>query len=161
MKKNLIRICILFVFFACFKSVVAESVFEHEVLPFAEENLDYSEYFDFNSGDIIPFAEEKVYEFIKNGYGTYYGSTDLFQGRKTASGEIFDRNLMTCAMNGIKLGTYLRVTNLANNKSIVVKANDRMGTAHGNIIDLSMKAFEKIAELRTGRIFVKIEEEKN
>ena len=160
MRKNLIRICVLFAFFVCVKPIFAESVFEHEVLPFAEENLDYSEYFDFNSGDVLPFAEEKIYGFIKNGYGTYYGSSNLFQGRKTASGEIFDRNLMTCAMNNIKLGTYLRVTNLANNKSIVVKANDRMGTSHGNSIDLSMKAFEKIAELRTGKIWVKIEEEK-
>lgn len=91
-----------------------------------------------------------------SGYATYYGTTSKFQGRKTASGEIFDRNLMTAAMNGIKFGTKVKVTNLANNKSIIVKINDRMGSVK-NKIDLSSGAFKKIANLSTGRIKVSIE----
>ena len=91
-----------------------------------------------------------------SGYATYYGTTSKFQGRKTASGEKFDRALMTAAMNNIKFGTKVKVTNLANNKSIVVKINDRMGSVK-NKIDLSSGAFKKIANLSTGRIKVNIE----
>jgi len=91
-----------------------------------------------------------------SGYATYYGSTSKFQGKKTASGEKFDRNLMTAAMNGIKFGTKVKVTNLANNKFIIVKVNDRMGNIK-NKIDLSSGAFKKIANLSTGRIKVNIE----
>ncbi len=91
-----------------------------------------------------------------NGYATYYGTTRKFQGKKTASGERFNRNLMTAAMNGIKFGTKVKVTNLTNNKYIIVKINDRMGSVK-NKIDLSSGAFKKIANLSTGRIKVKIE----
>jgi len=91
-----------------------------------------------------------------SGYATYYGSTSKFQGKKTASGEKFDRNLMTAAMNGIKFGTKVKITNLANNKFIIVKINDRMGSTK-NKIDLSSGAFKKIANLSTGRIKVNIE----
>lgn len=88
------------------------------------------------------------------GYSTYYGSK--FQGRKTASGERYNVNLLTAAMNGVNFGTKVKVTNLTNNKSIIVKVNDRIGSKK-NVIDLSSGAFKKIANLSTGRIKVKIE----
>lgn len=160
--KKILSINFLFIFsFFVFTNIVkAEGVIDHEVQPFADE-VDVSPYYlGIKDGDVEPFQEEKVYKFVKNGYGTYYGSTGKFDGKLTASGEIFDRNLMTCAMNGIKFGTKLKVTNLANSKFVIVKVNDRMGTYHGNSIDLSVKAFEKIAKLSTGKIWVKIEEEK-
>lgn len=104
-----------------------------------------------------PIIEKKI---IKSstveGYSTYYGSTKKFQGRKTASGEIFDRNKLTAASNIFKLGSYVKVTNPTNNKSVVVKINDRMGSKK-NIIDLSVAGFKKIANLSTGRIKVRIE----
>ena len=59
-------------------------------------------------------------------------------------------------MNGIKLGTYVKVTNTKNNKFVIVKINDRMGSKK-NIIDLSVSGFKKIANLSTGRIKVKVE----
>lgn len=96
----------------------------------------------------------------KTGYATYYGTTKKFQGKKTASGEIFNRVLMTAAMNGIAFGTKVKVTNLSNNKSIIVKVNDRMGSTK-NIIDLSSGAFSKIASLSTGRVKVSVEIIKN
>lgn len=77
-------------------------------------------------------------------------------GNLTASGERFDRNGMTCASNKFKLGTILKVTNLRNNKSVVVKVNDR-GGMKPYIIDLSLGAFEKISELGYGRIKVNVE----
>ncbi len=114
-----------------------------------------------NTGEWIEKGEyEKslIKNEIINGYATYYGdpSSNKFHGKKTASGEIFDRNLMTAAMNNIKLGTVVKVTNLANNKSVVVKINDRMGSVK-NKIDLSYGAFKKIADIKTGRILVDIE----
>lgn len=102
--------------------------------------------------------EKKIKKNIVNGYATYYGdpSSNKFHGKQTASGEIFDRNLMTAAMNNIKLGTVVKVTNKANNNSVIVKINDRMG-ATKSVIDLSYGAFKKIADIKTGRILVDIE----
>lgn len=91
---------------------------------------------------------------LVEGYSTYYANK--FHGRKTASGEVYNKNLMTAAMNGIKLGTKVKVTNLTNNKSIIVKVNDRIGSKK-NVIDLSPAAFKKIANLSTGRVKVNIE----
>ena len=79
----------------------------------------------------------------------------------TASGERFDEDALTAAMWGVPFGTYVKVTNLANNKSVIVRINDR-GPAKrlvkkGRVIDLSKGAFEKIADLRMGVIKVRVE----
>ena len=84
---------------------------------------------------------------------TFYGG--VFHGRTTASGEKFDKNKYTCASNHFKIGTMLQVTNPINNKSVVVKVNDK-GRMKNNVIDLSEKAFKKIASLKEGRIKVTI-----
>jgi rare lipoprotein A len=84
---------------------------------------------------------------------TYYGGS--FHGNLTYSGEKFDKNKMTCASNHFKIGTMLQVTNPTNNKSVVVKVNDK-GQMKNNIIDLSERAFKKIAMLKEGRIKVTI-----
>jgi rare lipoprotein A len=92
------------------------------------------------------------------GEATYYGGHGFFDGRPTKSGEIFDSNLMTAAMNlDVKMGTIARVTNLENNKEIVVKVNDTGGFAGRTIIDLSKGSFSAIAEPSQGRINVKVE----
>lgn len=92
----------------------------------------------------------------QQGKGSYYGKTH--HGKKTASGEIFDKNKLTAASNTYKLGTMLRVTNTANNKSVEVKINDRGGfTKLGRIIDLSEAAFKTIANLKQGIITVIVE----
>ena len=77
-----------------------------------------------------------------------------FEGRKTANGEIFSNNNLTAAYNHIPLGTTLKVTNIKNNKSVIVKVNDRCGI--NSRIDLSQKAFSSIADLKSGIIKVKI-----
>lgn len=91
---------------------------------------------------------------LVEGFSTYYANK--FHGRKTASGEVYNKNFMTAAMNGIKFGTKVKVTNLTNNKSIIVKVNDRIGSKK-NVIDLSPAAFKKIANLSAGRVKVNIE----
>ena len=84
---------------------------------------------------------------------TYYGGS--FHGNITASGEKFDKNKMTCASNHFKIGTMLEVTNPINNKSVVVKVNDKGGMKK-NVIDLSEGAFKRIASLKQGRIKVTV-----
>jgi len=68
-------------------------------------------------------------------YGQASFYANKFAGRKTASGEIFSQTKMTCACNAVKMGTWLRVTNVRTKKSVLVKVNDRihpkMKTARG------------------------------
>ena len=84
---------------------------------------------------------------------TYYGGS--FHGNYTKSGEIFDKNKLTAASNKLPLGALIKVTNKDNGKSVIVKINDT-GAMPENVIDLSEKAFKKIANLKTGRIKIKV-----
>ena len=86
---------------------------------------------------------------------SFYG--ERFHLKRTASGEIFDMNKMTCASNTHKLGTKLRVTNKANNKSVVCRVNDRGGfSKYGRALDMSIGSFRKIADTSVGVIKVNI-----
>lgn len=76
------------------------------------------------------------------GRASWYG--ELFHGKITANGEIFDMNRMTAAHPELPLGSYVRVTNLSNGRSIVVRINDRGPVIPGRIIDLSYKAAETL-----------------
>lgn len=79
---------------------------------------------------------------------------DKFNGRKTANGEVFSNNGMTCASNQYKLGTYVEVTNLKTGKSITCKVNDRIGKA--GRIDLTKNAFKQLAPLSAGLVKVRV-----
>lgn len=90
------------------------------------------------------------------GVASYYHNK--FNGRKTASGERFSNNKLTAAHRELPFGTKVRVTNLANNKSVVVIINDRGPFTKGREIDLSKKAFMKITDKKShGELKVKIE----
>jgi len=78
-------------------------------------------------------------------------------GNKTASGERFHKDSLTAAYNFVKLGTYLKVTNISNEESVIVKVTDRMGNKSPNRIDLSICAFDSIANLSSGKAKVIIE----
>ena len=88
---------------------------------------------------------------------TYY--SDTFQGKVMRSGAIYDMNKLTCASNTHKLGTRLKVTNTENNKSVIVTITDT-GSFRKVTLDLSKKAFSKIAELDKGVINIKIKKVK-
>lgn len=90
-----------------------------------------------------------------NWTATYYGNT--YKGvRYTANGERFNMNNMTCAApKKYKFGTYLRVENKANGKSVIVKVTDR-GAFGNKCIDLTHVAFGKIASHRDGRIKINV-----
>ena len=89
------------------------------------------------------------------GMASWYGGK--FHGRTTASGEVFNKWAMTAASNSHKMGTMLRVTNVANGKSVVVRVNDTGGfKKYGRTLDLSRGAFSKIADIQSGIVKVKI-----
>ena len=86
-------------------------------------------------------ASNTVRKFSQTGMASWYGRQ--FHGRKTASGETFDMNALTAAHRSLPLNCFIRVTNKANGKSVVVKVNDR-GPFHGNrVLDLSYGALKQ------------------
>lgn len=89
------------------------------------------------------------------GYASWYGPG--FHGRTTANGERYNQNAMTAAHKKLPFGTKVRVTNLDNNKTTIVRINDRGPFIRGRIIDLSKKAAKKIAMLGSGTARVRIE----
>ena len=93
--------------------------------------------------------------FRKAGTASYYN--DKYHGRATTSGEAYDKNALTAAHNRLPLGTKLRVTNLKNNRSVVVKVNDRMAPSNKRLLDLSKKAAKELGFINAGLTKVKIE----
>lgn len=85
-------------------------------------------------------AEEPGYDRV--GLGSWYG-TD-FHGRKTANGEIFDMNALTAAHPTLPIPSYAYVTNLSNNRTILVRINDRGPYANNRIIDLSRRSAREL-----------------
>lgn len=90
-------------------------------------------------------------------YGTASFYDNKFNGRKTASGEIFSQKKMTGAHNTLPLGTYVRVTNLRNKKTVVVKINDRLHEKNLRLIDLSRTAASQLGYIKYGLTRVKLE----
>ena len=88
------------------------------------------------------------------GTASYYH--DRFHGRKTASGQVYDKTKFTAASNKFNLGDSVRVVNLVNNKEIVVFVNDRMAY-NGRVIDLSRAAADSLDFIRAGLVKVKVE----
>ena len=99
--------------------------------------------------------ESPKYVFYEKGNASWYGPG--FNGKKTASGEIFNMNKLTAAHKTLGFGTMVRVTNLKNNKRVIVTINDRGPFAKGRIIDLSKKAALAIDMINDGVVPVKIE----
>jgi len=90
-------------------------------------------------------------------YGTASYYSDKFQGRKTASGELYDKNKYTGAHKSLKFGTVILVTRLDNKKSVKIRINDRGPYIKGRIVDVSRVAAEKLGLIRDGHAEVKIE----
>jgi len=106
-----------------------------------------------NEKDSMGFAvsKSKVY------YGTASYYADKFNGRETANGDIYDSQKMTAACNVLPLGTWIRVTNLVNNKSVVVRTNDRLHIRMKRLVDLSRVAAAKLGYIGRGLTKVRVE----
>ncbi len=93
--------------------------------------------------------------FVEYGMASYY--SDEFHGKKTASGEIYNKWEFTCAHRTLPFGTKLKVINLENKKSVIVKVNDRGPHIRNRIVDLSYVAARDIDMITKGIVKVKIE----
>jgi rare lipoprotein A len=90
----------------------------------------------------------------RKGLASYY--SDYYEGKTTANGEIFRHNKVTAAHKSLPFGTRVKVINLKNNKSVVVRINDRGPFIKGRIIDLTKTAAKEIGMLGDGVAKVKI-----
>jgi len=89
------------------------------------------------------------------GKASFYGAD--FHGKKTANGEVFDMNALTAAHRWFPFGTLCKITNLKNNKTVVVRINDRGPFVGNRIIDLSYGAAKALQAISDGVIEVRID----
>ena len=95
------------------------------------------------------------YDYKKTGVASWYGPG--FHGKKTANGETYDQNALTAAHKTLPLPSIVKVTNLRNGKSLIVRVNDRGPYAHGRIIDMSKRGAELLGFKNQGTAKVKVE----
>ncbi|MCP4181225.1 MAG: septal ring lytic transglycosylase RlpA family protein [bacterium] len=100
-------------------------------------------------------SPQKLIGYKQFGKASYYSIK--FKNDKTASGEYFNKYSNTAAHRMLPFGTKVKVTNIKNGKSVIVKINDRGPFTKGRIIDLSQSAFSSIANIDSGVINVEIE----
>lgn len=100
-------------------------------------------------------SKEASRSYSQVGVASYYGGK--FNGRKTANGEIFNENLYTAAHKTLALGSYALVTNLRNDRKVIVRINDRGPFSKNRIIDLSKGAAREIGMIQSGVAKVKVE----
>jgi rare lipoprotein A len=94
----------------------------------------------------------------EEGIANFY--SDKFQGKKTGSGELYDKDALTASHKKLSYGTKVKVTNIENGKSVVVTINDRMKKLNPAVIDLTRHAVEELGFSKTGKTKVKLEVEK-
>ncbi len=93
--------------------------------------------------------------FSESGVASYYA--DKFQGRRTASGERYEKTALTAAHRTLPLGTKIRVTNQRNGESVVVEVNDRGPHVRGRLLDLSKRAAQELRMIGAGAAQVQLE----
>lgn len=99
-----------------------------------------------------PFVPQARFEL---GIASWYG--EQFHGNTTANGEVFDMNGLTSAHRELPLGTRIRVTNLRNNRSLILRVNDRGPFITGRTLDVSMEAAKRLGFLGSGLALVQVE----
>ena len=106
-------------------------------------------------GSLRASYDDEVPAWMQSGRVSWYGPG--FHGRRTANGEIFDTNELTMAHRSLAFGSRVRVTNLDNGRSIVVRVNDRGPYVRGRIADLSHAAASQLGFVEDGIIQARIE----
>lgn len=95
------------------------------------------------------------YELVETGIASWYGPQ--FHGKQTANGEIFDMNELTAAHRTLQMPSLVRVTNLENGLSLIVRVNDRGPFKRGRVIDLSKRAAQLLGFEKNGTAKVRLE----
>ncbi len=98
---------------------------------------------------------DTVPEWVQQGRVSWYGPG--FHGRRTANGEVFDTHDLTMAHRSLPMGTTVRVTNLENGRSVVLRVNDRGPYVRGRVADLSHAAAERLGFVDAGVVPARIE----
>jgi rare lipoprotein A len=109
-------------------------------------------------GDSVAISKKKKTARVHYGVASFYSAS--LDGTLTANGERFSQKKYTGANNFLPLGTWVRITNVKNGKSVVVRVNDRMHPSmarRGRVIDLSRIAFAEIGSVKSGLLRVKLE----
>jgi rare lipoprotein A len=133
MKKLLCLLCFLLSFLVCLKFSIAQ------------DSL-------INTG-IASKSPKKI--IIKYGIASFYATK--FGGRTTSDGSVYNSVKLTAACNVLPLGTWVKVTNLKNKRSVVVQINDRLHHKNNRLIDLSKNAAQKLSFISKGITRVKVE----
>jgi rare lipoprotein A len=112
-----------------------------------------------SASDPVPSQKQnqaaKGHRWYQVGQASWYGR--YFQGKKTANGESYDMNGLTCAHRSLPLGSWIRVTNLRNRRSVFVRVNDRGPVPENRIVDLSYGAAQAVGLAQAGVGKVKLE----
>lgn len=95
------------------------------------------------------------YNYVETGISSWYGPK--FHGKKTANGEIYNMNAMTAAHRTLPMPSYVRVTNLENGRSLILKVNDRGPFAHNRIIDVSRRGAQLLGYENQGTARVRVQ----
>lgn len=103
----------------------------------------------------IRYFPEEDYTYAETGIASWYGPK--FHGRPTANGEVFDMNMVSAAHKTLPMPSVVRVTNLQNGRSLVVRVNDRGPFVAGRIIDLSRRTADLLDIRRQGTAPVRVE----
>lgn len=101
------------------------------------------------------YTPDENYGYNESGMASWYGPG--FHGRRTANGEAYDQRAMTAAHRTLPMPSVVRVTNLGNGNSVILRVNDRGPFAHNRIIDVSRAAAEKLDMVRAGVASVRVE----
>lgn len=92
---------------------------------------------------------------VQIGMASFYA--DKFEGKKTSSGEVFSQKGMTCAHNSLPLGSWVKITNIKNDKFVLVRVTDRMHHRNKRLVDLSKAAAKELGYTAGGLTKVKLE----
>jgi rare lipoprotein A len=132
----------------------------HSIIELGRRSLPGENYVDNIKKDDSPRKENesflpRIARYLKKGIASWYGPG--FHGRKTATGEIFDMYEMTAAHKTLPIPSYAQVTNLENNKTVVVRINDRGPYVGNRLLDLSYAAAKKLGihHEGTGKVEIK------
>jgi rare lipoprotein A len=101
------------------------------------------------------YRPQESFDHVETGIASWYGPN--FHGKKTANGEIFNENELTAAHRTLQMPSLVRVTNLENGKSLILRVNDRGPFAHDRVIDVSKKASELLGFRTQGTAKVRVE----
>ena len=138
---SILKLCCFFLLLSCHSSKMAQ---QRKATHKSSKTVAKKKKTTSEKDKSVAETSSTVSTMATSGVASYYHNK--VNGRKTASGEVFSNNKLTAAHRTYPFGTYLKVTNVANGKSVVVKVNDRGPFTKGKELDLSRKAFMDITD---------------